>query len=242
MSGGGNEVAGGLPVRSPHPLHQDDRHDQSRQTRHPAPESSAAAERRLTRAFYARKAEVVARQLLGCVLGHRDDDGVVRRARIVETEAYVGPHDLACHASRGRTRRTEVMYGEGGYAYVYLIYGLHHMFNVVTGSEGHPEAVLVRACAPLENCDGHLSGPGSVCRALGIDLRGYGEDLLGERLWLEPRLGPAPKVVTGPRIGVDYAGEWASRPLRYAIDQAPEVSRPRPFVLKRHGGRGERRP
>lgn len=189
--------------------------------------------RRLPREFYERHAEVVARQLLGCVLGHRDDDGVLRRARIVETEAYVGPHDLACHASKGRTRRTEVMFGVAGHAYVYLIYGLHHMFNVVTGTEGHPEAVLVRACSPIENCDGHLSGPGASCKALGIDLRLYGEDLLGERLWIEPRVGRAPTIVTGPRIGVDYAGEWAARPLRYAIDQAPEVSRPRPFSLRR---------
>lgn len=195
---------------------------------------------RLGQAFFERGAAAVARDLLGCTLVHVDvDTGEARRARIVETEAYVGPHDLACHAAKGRTRRTEVMFGPGGRAYVYLIYGMYHCFNVVTGREGVPAAVLVRACVPLEGCLGHLSGPGAVCRALGIDLRRYGADLRGDALFLEPRTGPRPRVVRGPRINVDYAGSWAARPLRYAVDQEPAVSRPRPFRLPRGplGGR-----
>lgn len=206
----------------------------------PAPPTSGTHAERLPRSFYERPAATVARELLGCVLAHRDAEGVVRRARIVETEAYIGPEDLACHASKGRTRRTEIMFGEGGHAYIYLIYGMHHLFNVVTGAVDEPAAVLVRACVAIENCEGPLSGPGLVCRSLGIDMSHYGDDLLGDRLWIEARHGKAPKVVSGPRIGVDYAGDWAAKPLRYAVDQEREVSRPRPFVLARKG-KGEGR-
>lgn len=198
------------------------------------------ASARLPEAFYARPAEVVARALLGCTLVHADAAAELqRRARIVETEAYVGPHDLACHASKGRTRRTEVMFGPPGRAYVYLIYGLHHLFNVVTGPDGYPAAVLVRAAVPLAHCDGHLSGPGALCRALHVDLAHYDADLRGDRLWIEPRRGAAPRVVAGPRVNVDYAGAWAARPLRYAVRDEPAVSRPRPFDLPKPRNRRE---
>jgi DNA-3-methyladenine glycosylase len=156
----------------------------------------------------------------------------VRRARIVETEAYVGPQDLACHASKGRTKRTEVMFGPPGHAYLYFIYGVHWCFNVVTGPAGHAAAVLVRAAVPLQHCDGHLSGPGAFCRALHLDGRRYGADLCGPELFIGPRVG-RPRLVVSPRVNVDYAGPWARRPLRFAVDQEPAVSRPRPFRLAR---------
>jgi DNA-3-methyladenine glycosylase len=187
---------------------------------------------RLPRAFYDRPTTRVARDLLGCVLVlRRPGDGLERRARIVETEAYVGERDLACHASKGRTPRTEAMFGPPGRAYVYLIYGLHWCFNVVTREAGRAEAVLVRAAVPLARCEGHASGPGALCRALGIDGGDYGRDLCGDVLWVEAREGPRPRVVTGPRVNVDYAGAWARKPWRYAVDQERAVSRPRPFRL-----------
>ena len=185
---------------------------------------------KLDHAFFDRPTPRVARDLLGCLVAHRDPvAGVERRARIVETEAYVGVRDQACHAARGRTPRTETMFGPPGHAYVYLIYGLHHCFNVVTRPVGHAEAVLVRAAVPVDDCDGHLSGPGRFCRALHIDRTLNGVDLCGDRLWLEPRVGPRPRVVTGPRVDVDYAGAWAARLWRFAVLGEPAVSRPRPW-------------
>lgn len=176
----------------------------------------------------------VARDLVGCRLVHRDpDEGTLRRARIVETEAYVGVKDLACHASKGRTRRTEVMFGEPGHAYLFLIYGVHWCFNVVTEPAGNGCAVLVRAAEPLQNCDGELSGPGRLTRAMGLDGRHNGEDLTGDVLWLEARVGPRPRIVAAPRVNVDYAEAWAEKPWRFAEDQQPAVSRPRPFRLDR---------
>src|SRR5690349_9239131 len=115
--------------------------------------------RRLPRALYSRDAETVARELVGKVLVHVIG-GKTLRARIVETEAYVGPHDLACHASKGRTTRTEVMFGEAGHAYVYFIYGMYDMLNIVTGKVGEPQAVLIRAAEPLDEWRADLSGPG----------------------------------------------------------------------------------
>jgi DNA-3-methyladenine glycosylase len=192
---------------------------------------------KLDRAFYDRPTLRVARDLLGAVVVHVDpDDGVERRARIVETEAYVGGRDLACHASKGPTPRNRAMFGPPGHAYLYLIYGMYWCFNVVTREEGRPEAVLVRAAVPLSPCDGHLSGPGAFCRGMHLDKRRYAEDLTGDVLWLEPR-EHAPKVVTGPRVNVDYAGDWAQRPWRFAVQGERAVSRPRPpgFVLPRRG-------
>ncbi|HYX91264.1 MAG TPA: DNA-3-methyladenine glycosylase, partial [Myxococcaceae bacterium] len=126
---------------------------------------------RLLRDFYDRSALIVARELLGKILVYADN-GIRRAGRIVETEAYVGEHDLACHASKGRTARTDVLFGPPGHAYVYLIYGMYHCFNVVTLPEGVAAAVLVRGLEPAEGLPSHprLDGPGKLCRAMGITL------------------------------------------------------------------------
>lgn len=190
---------------------------------------------RLPRDFYDRPTLRVARDLLGCTIVHVDpDDGTERRARIVETEAYIGGKDLACHASKGLTPRTRVMFGPPGHAYLYLIYGMYWCFNVVTEREGQASAVLVRAAIPLVGCEGHLSGPGALCRGMHLDGRRYGEDLCHDRLFIEEREGRKPRTVSAPRVNVDYAGPvWSEKPWRFAIDGEPAVSRPRPFVLPR---------
>ena len=172
----------------------------------------------LSRDFFARPTLVVARELLGQRLV-RGIAGQRLSGRIVETEAYIGPQDSANHASKGRTRRTEVMFGPPGYAYIYLVYGMHSMLNVVTEREGFPAAVLIRALEPLENIEemiakrpaGRLAnltnGPGKLCQAMNIDKTLHNWDMtLGQRLWLEPgELLPDTAVKTGPRIGIDYA-------------------------------------
>lgn len=181
----------------------------------------------LPRQFYARKTLTVARDLLGRVLVHKD--GPVRRAGvIVETEAYLGPHDLACHASKGRTARTDVMFGLPGHAYVYLIYGMYDCFNVVTEREGHPAAVLVRAVAPIEGCVGKTDGPGKLCRAMNITRALNRADLTDSALVIEEGARvSARRIEKGARIGVDYAGEWAHEHLRFWVRGDPHVSRRR---------------
>jgi DNA-3-methyladenine glycosylase len=179
----------------------------------------------LPRDFYNRDAEAVARDLLGKHLARRQG-GELRVGRVVETEAYLGPHDLASHSSRGRTARTEVMFGPPGHAYVYLIYGIHHCVNAVTGPDGHASAVLIRALEPVQGIEGNTKGPGLLCRALGIDRTCNGLDLLGDALFLAEPEAPEPfEVVAGPRVGVAYAGQWAARPLRFSIRGNPFVSR-----------------
>jgi DNA-3-methyladenine glycosylase len=171
---------------------------------------------------------VVARDLLGKTLVHVTEPGLRRSGFIVETEAYVGPHDAASHARSGRLGRAAVMYGTPGVAYVYLIYGMHHCFNAVTESDGYPGAVLVRAIEPLENARSRGSGPALVCRALDVDRGCNGQDLTSSSLFLED--APAvedPNVRVGPRIGVDYAGDWAAHPWRFWIADSVHVSRPR---------------
>lgn len=171
--------------------------------------------RKLPRAFFARSALVVARELIGVHLVH-DDGKRVRSGRIVETEAYLGPADLAAHSSRGRTGRTEVMFGPPGHAYVYFIYGIWNCLNVVTARAGVPHAVLLRALEPLEGLSERTSGPGLLCRAMRIDRRLNGADLLGGELWLErPARRQLLRIGRSPRIGVEYAGEWAARPWRF---------------------------
>jgi DNA-3-methyladenine glycosylase len=179
----------------------------------------------LPRCFYDRQTETVARELLGMLLAHRLE-GRLRVGRVVETEAYLGPHDLAAHSARGRTPRTEVMFGPPGHAYVYLIYGVHHCLNVVTEPEGHAAAVLIRALEPVQGVEANTRGPGRLCRALGIDRRHNGLDLVGDDLFLAepPRREPI-EVVARPRIGVAYAGEWADKPLRFLIRGNAFVSR-----------------
>ena len=166
---------------------------------------------RLGRSFFIRDVLEVAPDLLCKVLVIRSEDNTISRFSISETEAYRGSDDRACHAARGRTPRTEVMYHEGGNLYVYFVYGMYWMLNVVTGIEDEPQAVLIRG---LENCQ----GPGRVARLLGIDRSFYGEDLVSSgRIWIEES-GIKPAYKTGPRIGVDYAGEgWKNKPWRYYL-------------------------
>ena len=168
---------------------------------------------RLTFDFYKRDAITVAEKLLGKVLVRISEDGSITRYVITETEAYFGEEDLACHASKGRTKRTDIMYSTGGYLYVYLIYGLYWMLNIVTGAEDHPEAVLIRGV-------NDIIGSGKVGRELKIDKSFYGEDLTdSSRIWLED----APDVTNfqiAPRIGIDYAGvEWKDKQWRFVFNK-----------------------
>lgn len=198
----------------------------------------------LERAFYARPTEDLARALLGVWLVSATEDGLTS-VRIVETEAYGGVDDRASHARFGPTRRNSPMFGPPGHAYVYLIYGMHECLNVVAEQEGRAGAVLLRAGEPVLGRDGMrarrrrpadpdtrlAAGPARLCQALGVTRALDGHDLtLGRGLWLS--IGPgadAPQsgeVAFGPRIGVDYAGEWASRPWRFWLRGHPSVSRP----------------
>lgn len=180
---------------------------------------------RLPRDFYARKAIEVAPELLGRYLVH-NVGGELRVGRIVEVEAYLGAQDKAAHSSKGVTPRTRVMFGPPGHAYVYLIYGLHHCMNVVVDREGEGAAILIRALEPVSGIDARTGGPALLCKALDIDRRLNACDLLGTELYLaEPEDMPAFRVVRRPRIGVDYAGAWARRLLRFYIRDNAWVSR-----------------
>ncbi len=189
----------------------------------------------LPRTYFNRPTLTVARSLIGKYLV-RSIDGRMLAGKIVDVEAYVGPQDKACHASKGRTQRTDVMFGPGGVAYVYLIYGMYHCLNVVTEREEFPSAVLIRAI----EIDGELiDGPGRLCRALQIDRRLNRVDLTtGESLWFEDRgvLVERGDVGTHPRVGVDYAGEWAKKPWRFRLRT---VTAPiRTGRTKKQGGAG----
>ena len=164
---------------------------------------------RLSREFYIRDVLEVAPELIGKNLVIRAGRNEFVRYQVTEVEAYRGPEDRACHASKGRTDRTEIMYDEGGKLYVYFIYGMYWMLNVVTSQINNPQAVLIRG---VEN----LHGPGKLTRAFGIDRTYYGEDLtISERIWFEES-GVKPVIKTGERIGIAYAGEyWKSRPWRF---------------------------
>ena len=190
---------------------------------------------RLSRAFYEQPTVEVARQLLGKYLVRIDAAGV-RAGMILETEAYVGPDDKASHASRGRTPRTSVMFGPAGFAYVYLVYGMHHCLNVVTEQEGYPAAVLIRAVEPSEgmalmqkerplpDVRRLTNGPGKLCQAFGIDRRLNGLDMCGEALFVEDRDTRLVDIVVTTRVGVDYAGPWKDKPWRFYIAGHPGVS------------------
>jgi DNA-3-methyladenine glycosylase len=166
---------------------------------------------RLHTEFFLRDVLDVAPELLGKTLVRKFDDGTMRRFTITETEAYRGMEDLACHANKGRTPRNEVMFRKGGVVYVYFIYGMYWMLNVVTGSEGDPSAVLIRG---LDD----ISGPGRVGKILLLDRSFYGEDLsVSQRIWMEESELIFPHVAS-PRIGIGYAGEpWISKPWRYTL-------------------------
>jgi DNA-3-methyladenine glycosylase len=192
----------------------------------------------LPREFFARDARTVARALLGKVLV-RVDGGVRRAARIVETEAYHGLRDRASHARFGPTKRARVMFGPPGVAYVYLIYGTSHCMNVVTGREGEPSAVLLRAAEPLEGCLHSTRGPGNLCRALGIRReQDDGRELSGGVLFLEDAPAPRERVLRTPRVNVHYAGPWAERPWRFVLDGSAWATRPPRSAFA--GGRAER--
>ena len=181
---------------------------------------------KLPRPFYDRDTVIVAQELLGKLLVLQSAK-IERIGKIVEVEAYLGEHDLAAHSSKGRTERTKIMFGPPGFAYVYLIYGMHHCMNVVTEREGNGAAVLLRAVEPVKNLPGKTSGPGLLCRAMEIDRRLNGHDLLSDELFIaEPEVAEKFTVVNRPRIGVDYAQHWAKRLLRFYIKDNPFVSRP----------------
>ena len=166
---------------------------------------------RLSRSFFIRDVLHVAPELIGKTLVVRSESGEIQRFVITEAEAYRGAEDEACHASRGRTTRTEVMYREGGRIYVYFVYGMYWMLNFVAGGENNPQAALIRG---IEG----FNGPGKLTKALKIDGSFYGEDLTtSERIWVEDT-NFAPALNTGPRIGINYASEkWKNKQWRYFI-------------------------
>ncbi len=186
---------------------------------------------KLPRSFYARSVLVVARECVGKLLVHRTPEGEAA-GRIVEAEAYRGPLDRAAHSARGLTKRTTVMFGPPGYAYVYLIYGLSWAMNIIVASEGEPHGVLIRALEPVRGLDLMVrrrggrqapgareltNGPGKLTQALGITGDDYGRDLCGQRLFLEApgETMAGAKVGRSARINVDYAGAWAAKPWRF---------------------------
>jgi DNA-3-methyladenine glycosylase len=186
---------------------------------------ASSRDRKLTRSFFQRPAEEVAEAMIGKILVRRLR-GKLLRSRLSETEAYLGPDDLASHASKGRTPRTEVLFGAPGRAYVYMVYGLHEMLNVVAGAPGQAQAVLIRAAVPLAGWQADLSGPGRLTRALQISRAHNGLDLTGPELYLLDNPGYRPDVQTTKRIGIDYALHWKDAPLRF-VDVNPPTPQPR---------------
>jgi DNA-3-methyladenine glycosylase len=187
---------------------------------------SRSVSRRLLASFYRRPALEVARDLLGRTLCHERADGAVLRGRLVEVEAYVGPLDRASHAHRGLTPRNRWMFEPGGIAYVYLVYGMHHCLNIVTGEAGDPVAVLLRAAESPNALS--ASGPGRLTRAFDVDRGLDGASFLSGPLWLEAGEPVADRQVRRTRrIGVDYAGSWAGRRYRFIIAGHPDVSGPK---------------
>jgi DNA-3-methyladenine glycosylase len=191
--------------------------------------------RTLSRIYFNRPTLTVARSLIGKYLV-RVIDGRILAGKILEVEAYVGPQDKACHASKGRTQRTEVLFGPPGVAYVYLIYGMYHCLNVVTERKEFPSAVLIRA---IEINGELIDGPGRLCRALQIDRRLNRVDLTTvESLWFEDRgaLVKRGDVEAHPRIGVEYAGEWAKKPWRFRLRRVTAPTRTGRTKTKRGAG------
>jgi DNA-3-methyladenine glycosylase len=196
---------------------------------------------KLPRRFYTREDTLqVARDLLGKLLVVPAPDGSRVSGAIVETEAYMGPEDKGSHAfGNRRTKRTEPMFGEGGHAYIYFVYGMHYQFNVVANVKDVPHAVLIRAVEPVEGIEwmkvrrgmeygvNLTNGPGKLCQALGIDLGLNTMDLTGDRIWIEKRgITVAPEsILSGPRVGIDYAEEFVSKPWRFWVNGNRFVSR-----------------
>ena len=195
---------------------------------------------KLNEAFYLRdQVWQIGKEMIGKFL-FTQIDGVTTGGMIVETEAYCGMNDRACHANNGkRTTRNSVMYETGGRAYVYLCYGIHNLFNVVTNIKGRADAILVRAIEPFLGVEIMLKrrnhntlqnrltrGPGSLSRALGIDIKHNGELLLGKTIWIEDhQINVEHLIYSGPRVGVAYAQEDAKKPWRYYIKNNPWVSK-----------------
>jgi len=195
-----------------------------------------ASLRPLPRKFFARDALTVAEDLVGTLLVV-NRGGLLRAIRVVETEAYRGPEDAACHARAGLTRRTRTLFGPPGHAYVFLVYGMHDCFNVVCFGEGKGHAVLIRAGEPVAGIEAgtRTDGPGRVARALGLTRADDGADLRSSELFVAARRAPV-ELTRGPRVGVGYAGEVADEPWRFSDKGSPHVSRPPRHAL----GRGER--
>lgn len=188
----------------------------------------------VSRNLYRHNAQTVARNLLGKYLVRRVN-GKTKAYKIVETEAYVGPHDKASHAYRGRTKRNEPMFGPPGHWYVYLTYGMHYMLNLVTGKDGYPSAVLIRAIKPVpfpgiaQRKVLRLDGPGKLTKALKIDKKLNAKPATKKNgLWIEEepfdsaqgkkKVNPR-KIKKTPRIGIGYAGEWVDKPLRFILEE-----------------------
>lgn len=181
----------------------------------------------LKKYHYKHSALAVAQKLLGCFLVRKRGDKIWR-TKIVEIEAYEGPKDLASHASRGKTPRNEVMFGEAGACYVYFIYGMHHMLNIVTGPKDHPAAVLIRAVEPVSKIDGPTNGPARLTKTLNIDKKFNTLPIFNKKngLWIEEGEKVGKKdIVAVKRIGVDYAGEYKDKPWRFYIRGNPFVSK-----------------
>lgn len=194
---------------------------------------------RIERKFYMRDAVTVGKDILGKIIVKKTADGRIMSGRITEVEAYMGITDKASHSYGGRrTKRTEVMYKEGGYSYVFLIYGMYECFNVTVGREGDPQAVLIRGVEPLENKNlmwekrkvkkekDISNGPGKLTKALGITREDNGADLVAsENIWLEDDGYKVKDIVETTRIGIDYAEEDALKPWRFYIKDSIFVSK-----------------
>lgn len=166
---------------------------------------------KLDESFFQRDALDIAPELLGKYLVRRFDSGDIHRFRITDVEVYRGEEDKACHASRGRTKRNEIMFNAGGKIYVYLIYGLHWLLNIVTGKDDEPQGIMIRG---LEKID----GPGRVGKYLKLNSSFYGQSIAGDILWVEDA-GDKPEYTTAPRVGIDYADEWKDMPWRFIMKQ-----------------------
>lgn len=191
---------------------------------------------KLTRDFYVQPTEFVARELLGKYLVRVHADGITV-GRIIETEAYIGLEDKASHASRGPTPRAAIMFGPPGFAYIYLIYGMHHCLNVVTEAEDYPAAVLLRAVEPIAGIELmqrrrpttkiHLltNGPGKICQSFAIDRRLNAADMCGDVLFIEDHGEPPGDIVASTRVGVDFAGPWRDKLWRFYVRDHLSVSK-----------------
>ncbi len=171
--------------------------------------------------FYERDTVTVAKDLLGNFLVHYDGE-IERIGKIVEVEAYLGQQDLASHSSKGLTKRTEVMFGPAGFAYIYLIYGMYYCTNIVTESERIGSAVLIRALEPIKNIQQKTQGPGLLSKAMGINKQHNRHHLHSDNFFVALNNEPRDFVVIErPRIGVHYAKDWAEKPLRFYIEGNP---------------------